>query len=158
MDFIPKCYHPVMVGVLLITHEKLGDALVSCAAHVLGKTPEQTATLAVPATMDPSDLLPQARALVRTLDTGDGVLILTDVFGASPSNLACKLIEPNHIEAVSGANVPMILRALNYRTQGMSALLKRVVGGGCEGVFRIESSATGGSKISETLAGQLKQT
>jgi mannose PTS system EIIA component len=147
-----------MIGVLLITHESLGEALLNTAAHVLGRPPEQVKTLAVPASVDPRDLVPTAQRLLGELDAGEGVLILTDIFGASPANLACKIAVPGQFEAVSGVNVPMILRALSSRHAGMTHLLKRVVGGGCEGVFRIECAGTDGPRVSETLAGQLKAT
>jgi mannose PTS system EIIA component len=147
-----------MIGLLLITHDQLGNALVATSTHVLGKTPEQVSVIEVGAGSDPRDLTPMARSRVAQLNTGDGVLVMTDVFGASPANLACKLVEPGTIEAVAGVNVPMILRALSSRTQGMPHLLKRVVGGGCEGVFRIECSGRDGPRVSDTLAGQLKPT
>jgi PTS system ascorbate-specific IIA component len=145
-----------MIGVLLITHERLGEALLNTATHVLGRRPEQVSTIEVPAGTDPRDLVATAQSLLERLDSGNGVLILTDIFGASPSNLACRLAAPGKIEAVSGVNVPMILRAMSSRNQGMAHLLKRVVGGGCEGVFRIECAGVEGPRVSETLAGQLK--
>ncbi len=147
-----------MIGVLLITHANLGRALLDCATHVLGRRPEQAAHFEVPAGADPRDLIPAAQIVVDAIDSGDGVLILTDIFGASPANLACRLVIPGRVEAVSGANVPMILRAVSSRHQDMPTLLKRVVSGGCEGVFRIECAGQEGPRMSDTLAGQLKTT
>jgi mannose PTS system EIIA component len=145
-----------MIGVLLITHEPLGEALVACAAHVLGYAPEQVRAMAVPAKLCPDDLLPAAQILVKTLDTGDGVLLMTDVFGASPSNLACRLVVPGRVEAVAGVNLPMLIRALASRHLGMPALLKRVVSGGVEGIFRIDCTRADGPCASDTLAGQMR--
>jgi mannose PTS system EIIA component len=145
-----------MIGVLLITHEPLGEALIACAAHVLGHAPAQLGALAVPAKLCPDDLIPAAQGLLRTLDTGEGVLLMTDVFGASPANLACRLVVPGKVEAVAGANVPMLIRALASRHLDMAALLKRVVSGGVEGVFRIDCTRAEGPCASDTLAGQMR--
>jgi mannose PTS system EIIA component len=145
-----------MIGVLLITHEPLGEALIACAAHVLGHTPEHLSALAVPAKLCPDDLIPAAQRLVNALDTGSGVLVMTDVFGASPANLACRLVVPGRVEAVAGANVPMLIRALASRHLDMASLLKRVVSGGVEGVFRIDCTRADGPCASDTLAGQMR--
>ncbi len=145
-----------MIGVLLITHEPLGDALIACAMHVQGRSLERLQALTVAAEQCPDDVLLAAQSAVAALDDGHGVLILTDVFGASPSNLACRLVVPGHVEAVSGVNVPMLLRALASRELDMPSLLKRVVSGGVEGVFRIDCSRAGGPCASDTLAGQMR--
>ena len=127
-----------MIGVLLITHEPLGEALIACAAHVQGRALERVESLAVAANQCPDDMLPAAKRAVAKLDDGHGVLILTDVFGASPANLACRLVVPGRVEVVSGVNVPMLLRAISSREWEMPVLLKRVVSGGVESVFRID--------------------
>jgi PTS system ascorbate-specific IIA component len=88
---------------------------------------------------DPLLLLPQARAIVKELDSGDGVLILTDMYGASPANLAGKLLEPGKVEAVAGVNLPMLIRALTYRERAMNVMITKAISGGCEGVIRVPS-------------------
>jgi mannose PTS system EIIA component len=145
-----------MIGVLLITHEPLGEALIACAAHVQGRAPERVKAIAVAANQCPADVLPAAQKVVAELDDGHGVVVLTDVFGASPSNLACRLVVPGRVEAVAGVNVPMLLRALASRELDMATLLKRVVSGGAESVFRIDCSRAGGPCASDTLAGQMR--
>jgi PTS system ascorbate-specific IIA component len=72
------------------------------------------------------------------VDTGDGAVILTDIFGASPANLALKLLQPGRIEGIAGVNLPMLLRALTYRDKGMDTLLTRAIGGGRDGVFNMQ--------------------
>ena len=72
------------------------------------------------------------------VDNGKGVLVLTDIFGASPANLALKLLEPGRIEGVAGVNLPMLLRALTYRERGMDVLLTRAIAGGRDGVFNMQ--------------------
>jgi PTS system ascorbate-specific IIA component len=126
-----------MIGILLITHDTLGEALLQCACHVLNKRPEQLLQLGVAAGDDPNDLLPLAQKLLKLVDSGEGVLVLTDIYGASPANLAGKLLQPGKIEGLAGINLPMLLRALSYRDKGMETLLARATGGGRDGVLNM---------------------
>ncbi|PKO87116.1 MAG: PTS fructose transporter subunit IIA [Betaproteobacteria bacterium HGW-Betaproteobacteria-12] len=126
-----------MIGILLITHGSFGEALVQNACHVLNKRPVQLNQLGVVAQDDPLDLLPLARRMVGLVDNGKGVLLLTDIFGATPSNLALKLLEPGRIEGLTGVNLPMLIRALTYREKGMEILLQRARDGGRDGVFNM---------------------
>ena len=99
-----------MIGVLIVAHDTLPDSLVKAVTHVLGVRPPQLETLSVAASDDPFDLLPSAREVVRKLDTGDGVLIFTDIYGATPGNLAGKLQAPGRVELIAGVNLPMLIR------------------------------------------------
>ncbi|MBX3680003.1 PTS sugar transporter subunit IIA [Cognatazoarcus halotolerans] len=126
-----------MIGILLITHGSLGESLLQCACHVLNRRPPQIAQLGIAAQDDPLDLVPLAQRMKEMVDSGDGVLILTDLFGATPSNVAMKLLEKNRIEAVSGVNLPMLLRALTYREKDFRTLIQRAVSGACDGVVHI---------------------
>lgn len=127
-----------MIGILLITHYGLGESLVQCAVHVLNKRPPQLVQLGVAAQDDPLDLLPLARELVEFVDKGEGVLILTDLYGATPANVAAKLLKPGQVEALSGVNVPMLIRALTYREKDMETLLARATSGGRDGVMHMK--------------------
>ncbi len=127
-----------MIGILLITHGSFGEALVQNACHVLNKRPVQLNQLGVAAQDDPLDLLPLARDMLNLVDRGEGALVLTDIFGASPANLALKLLEPGRIEGLAGVNLPMLLRALTYRDKGMETLLQRARDGGRDGVFNMQ--------------------
>ena len=126
-----------MIGILLITHGSFGEALVQNACHVLNKRPAQLNQLGVSAQDDPLDLLPLARQMLALVNTGQGALVLTDIFGASPSNLALKLLQPGHVEGIAGVNLPMLLRALTYRDKGMETLLTRARDGGRDGVLNL---------------------
>jgi PTS system ascorbate-specific IIA component len=126
-----------MIGILLITHGIYGEALIQNACHVLNKRPPQLNQLGVSAQDDPLDLLPLAREMLNLVDNGKGVLVLTDIFGASPSNLALKLLEPGHVEGLTGVNLPMLMRALTYRDKGMETLLVRARDGGRDGIFNM---------------------
>lgn len=126
-----------MIGLLLITHDTLGESLIQCACHILNKRPAQLLQLGVAAGDDPNDLLPLARQMLRLVDTGKGALIITDIYGATPSNLTAKLLEAGRIEGLAGANLPMLLRAIGYRDKDMETLLMRATGGGRDGVINL---------------------
>ena len=127
-----------MIGVLVIGHDSLPESLVQAATHVLGARPPQLETLSVCCNDDPLDLLPRAREAIARLDTGDGVLVFSDIYGATPCNLVCKLVDPGHVEAVAGVNLPMLVRAFTYRAKGMDTMIKKAISGGRDGVLHIE--------------------
>lgn len=127
-----------MIGIFLITHGTLGESLIQCVCHVLNKRPPQVAQLGLASQDDPLDMLPLARDMLGWVDKGHGALLLTDIFGATPSNVAAKLIEPGRVEAIAGVNLPMLLRVLTYRERDMQTLLQRAVSGGCDGVLHIK--------------------
>ena len=126
-----------MIGILLITHGTFGESLVQNACHVLNKRPPQISQLGISAQDDPLDLLPMARRMRNAIDNGEGVLILTDVWGATPSNLAVKLLEPGKTEGLAGVNLPMLLRAITYREKGWEILLARATTGARDGVLNM---------------------
>ncbi|HEX5127657.1 MAG TPA: PTS fructose transporter subunit IIA [Rhodocyclaceae bacterium] len=128
-----------MIGVFLLTHGTLGESLVQCACHVLNRRPPQITQLGVAAQDDPLDLLPTARERLAEVDSGKGVIILTDVFGATPSNIAMKLISPGYIEGIAGANLPMLLRILTYRDKNdIDVVVQKAISGGCDGVLHMK--------------------
>ena len=126
-----------MIGLLIISHGTLGESLIHCASHMLNKRPPRLRQLGVTAQDDPGQLVPQARKMVKELDEGDGVLVLTDMYGGSPSNIAAKLVIPGKIEAVAGVNLPMLIRALTYRDKSLQVMITKAISGGCEGVLRV---------------------
>jgi len=133
---------------LILTHGTLGESLIHCASHVLNKRPLRLKQLGVTAQDDPALLLPQARALAKELDDGAGVLILSDMYGGTPSNLASKLVAPGKIEAVAGVSLPMLIRVLTYRDRDLQTIVTKAISGGCEGVirvpmFKLHNAATG---------------
>ena len=126
-----------MIGLFLVTHTTYGESLIQCACHVLNKRPPQIAQLGVSLQDDPLDVLPLARQLLGIVDNGKGVLVMTDIYGATPANIALKLLEPGRIEGVAGLNLPMLLRALTYRDKDMNTLVTRAIGGGRDGVLNM---------------------
>jgi PTS system ascorbate-specific IIA component len=127
-----------MIGILIIAHGSLGESLKECAKHVIGNEPRQLAFLAVNTDDDPNKLLPKAQALVFELDHGDGVLVLSDMYGATPCNIVSKLLVPGKIEGVAGVNMPMIVRTMTYRHESLMALVEKAISGGREGVVHFD--------------------
>ena len=126
-----------MIGLFLLTHATYGESLIQCACHVLNKRPPQIVQLGMAAQDDPLDALPLAREMLTLVNSGRGAVILTDIYGATPSNLAMKLLEPGRVEGIAGVNLPMLLRAIAYRDKDMETLLTRAVSGGRDGVLNM---------------------
>jgi PTS system ascorbate-specific IIA component len=130
-----------MVGILLVSHGAFGESLIHCASHVLGKRPLYVRQLGVTVHDDPDEIIPVAEDLIRFLDTGQGVLVMTDIYGATPSNIAARLLKPGRVEGVAGVNLPMLIRALTYREEPLESMLAKALSGGVEGVMRMPASA-----------------
>lgn len=128
-----------MIGILIISHGDLGNSLIHCANHVMGKRPEHLMHLGITIHDDPDVIIPKALELLKQLDCGDGVLILSDICGATPCNIANKLVNPGRVECLSGANLSMLIRALTYRNEPLESLVEKALSGGKEGVMRIYS-------------------
>ena len=130
-----------MIGILIVAHGAFGEALIHSASHVLGKRPLRVRQVGVTVHDDPEAILPQARDLVRQLDEGGGVLVLTDIYGATPGNIALRLLEPGRVEGISGVNLPMLIRALTYREQGLALTVEKALSGGTAGVIHMTTDS-----------------
>jgi PTS system ascorbate-specific IIA component len=126
-----------MVGILIVSHGAFGESLIHSASHVLGKRPLYLRQVGVTVHDDPDAILPVAEDLIRFLDQGAGVLVLTDIFGATPSNIAVRLLRPGRVEGIAGVNLPMLIRALSYRDEPLEAVLEKALTGAREGVMRM---------------------
>ena len=126
-----------MIGMLIVSHGAFGESLIHCASHVLGKRPLHVRQLGVTVHDDPDALLPVARDLVRYVDQGQGVLVFTDICGATPSNLATRLLEPGRVEGIAGVSLPMLVRALTYREEPLETVIAKALSGGAEGIIRL---------------------
>jgi len=122
------------VGLLIITHGDIGRSLLDTAVVVMGTCPLQTATLGIPMASDPDQQLARAQQYLQQLEQGDGVLILTDLYGSTPSNIACKLRNDN-VAVITGLNLPMLIKVFNYPTLNLHELAEKAMGGGREGVI-----------------------
>jgi PTS system mannose-specific IIA component len=130
-----------MVGILIVSHGAFGESLIHCASHVLGKRPLYVRQLGVTVHDDPDEILPVAEDLIRFLDQGQGVLVFTDIFGATPANIANRLLVPGKVEGISGVNLPMLIRALTYRGESLETVIQKALSGGTEGVMRMPAKA-----------------
>lgn len=130
-----------MIGILIVSHGAFGEALIHCASHVLGKRPLRVRQVGITVHDDPESILAIARDLVQQLDDGQGVLVLTDMVGATPANIATRLYEPDKVAVVSGASLPMLVRALTYRNEALSIVAAKAMSGGHDGIVPLPPQA-----------------
>jgi PTS system ascorbate-specific IIA component len=109
------------------------------ASQIRGERPQQVATLSVWRQDDPDDLVLRARELMEQIDAGEGVLILTDIFGATPGNVVSKLLHDGRVEGVSGVSLPMLLRVVTGRDGSVAAAVQRALSGGSEGLVHMNT-------------------
>lgn len=123
------------VGLLLITHENFGDIALHTITSILGVCPLDTKSLSVPFDVNPDQLYEKAKEWAAKLDSGEGVLVLTDIYGATPSNIAHRLTEVQGICVVSGMNLPMLMRVLNNPNLPLVELADKATSGGHNGIL-----------------------
>lgn len=128
-----------MVGILLVTHNGLGGSLLDCVQHVLRKLPDHLRSLSVHEGDDPEQKEAEGRAMIAELDEGDGVLLLTDMYGATPSNIARRLCHAEHVMGVAGVNLPMLLRITCCCDLPLEEMAQRALEGGRECIVYMNS-------------------
>ena len=121
-------------GLLLITHNELGKDMLATAAAILGKTGLASESIAVNNNCDPDAVQQAARNICDRLDSGDGVLVLTDLYGSTPSNIANRLADQHNVIVVSGVNIPMLLRIMNYPDMSLEQLAEKAASGAHDGI------------------------
>jgi PTS system mannose-specific IIA component len=129
-----------MIGILIVAHAPLATALRECALHVFPDCADGVHALDVFPDDAPKDSLRLAREAMAALGT-DGVLLLSDVFGATPCNVAQQLVDGQSTRLVAGANLPMLLRSVCYRHESLEALAARAQDGGTQGVMPVGRTA-----------------
>ncbi len=147
------------VGLLLITHAGIGGELLAAATRMLGACPLRAKTLAVSNSDDPAQVGAQARALAQGLDAGDGVLVLTDLFGSTPANIATGLCDAGRTRILTGVNLPMLVRVLNYPQLPLEAMADKALSGARDGVLEcpaVGCAAPGQSTPRQSARGQSK--
>ncbi|MGH8591223.1 MAG: PTS sugar transporter subunit IIA [Gammaproteobacteria bacterium] len=126
------------VGLLIVTHDGLGAVLLDSARQALGSCPLRTEVLGAGVECDPEDLYRRATGLCSALDEGDGVLVLTDLYGATPSNVAERLVDSRQDRRlVAGVNLPMLIRIFNYPDMGLEGLVAKALSAGRDGVLQV---------------------
>lgn len=127
------------VGVLIITHGEIGDQLVKTAASTLAnKMPLQCRAFSVSQNCDPDALVKECQTIIEEINTGSGVLVLTDIFGSTPSNIANRLATDSYIKVIAGVNLPMLIRILNYPDSDLTELAEKALSGGHDGIIFCE--------------------
>ena len=128
-----------MIGILLITHNGLGDSLLDCVKHVMGGVPSNLKSMAVLADDSAQQKIVEGRILIEQLNTGEGVLLLTDLFGATPCNIARQLCQAGRVTCVTGVNLPMLLRVLGYCQQTLAEVTRKALTGGRDNIMSIDT-------------------
>lgn len=126
------------VGLLLITHENIASSLLQTARLMLDTCPLATRALEVPLDYPVEEILSQAEKYLDTLDTGNGVLIITDIYGSTPSNIGKQLSQKYKRKLVAGLNLPMLIRVLNYPQLNLENMALKAVSGGHDGILLCE--------------------
>lgn len=125
-----------MVGLLIITHSGFGETLLKTATTVLGNCPMATAVISVGTDSDPDDILQQAEQKMAQFNQEDGIIVLTDMYGATPCNIALQLDgEKCPLAVIAGVNLPMLVRLLNYPQLSLLQLIDKALSGGHDGIF-----------------------
>lgn len=126
------------VSLLIIAHAPLGQSVLDAATGTLGRNPLNTAVLDVERNVERDIAIIQAQRLSEELDQGDGVLVLTDIYGSTPSNIACSLLQRKKIRIVTGLNLPMLIRVMNYADLDLPSLTDKAFSGGHDGILQFD--------------------
>lgn len=129
-----------MIGILVVSHEPLGTALIRCTRHIFGSLPPQLAALDVIPDEDPAKAIGAARDLLARINDGSGTIVFTDAFGATPSRIAMTLAERHRVVVIAGVNLPLLVKALNNRRADLNELVEQLVESGRRAIFEVEAS------------------
>ncbi len=106
-----------MIGIVIVTHSQLGEALIDTAAFILGSKPDATVAVSVDLNENPEKLRRQIENAIKKVQQEKGVLVLTDMFGGTPSNLSYSFLEDGRVEVISGVNLPILIKATSARQE-----------------------------------------
>ena len=125
------------VALLLVTHESIGCSMLSITEAIINDELEHSACVEVPMDSETDIIQQQANKAIEGLDTADGLLIITDSYGSTPFNIAARLQQDNNSTLISGLNLPMLLRIMNYRERPLDELTRTAIKGGNKGIQAI---------------------
>jgi len=129
------------VSILTITHGNLGHELLFTAKSMLGELPLKYKSLSVSENCNPDELLNKAIQLCSELEEGDGILVLSDIFGSTPSNICNKLKSNSNVHVITGLNLPMLIRVMNYPELGLQDLVDKALTGAHDGIIDCQTKA-----------------
>ncbi len=128
------------VGILLISHNQIGVELITTAKQMLSCQTLPSKVISIAIEDNPELIKSEMQAILKELDQGQGILILTDMFGSTPSNIACEVSERHDVRIISGLNLPMLIRVLNYPSLSLNDLEHKAISGGQQGIARCHLS------------------
>ena len=126
------------VAILTITHGKVGHELLKTAKSMLGnKLPLECRSISALENCNPEQLLEEAKSICKKINQGDGVLVLTDIFGSTPSNICSKLNQDSdiNVHVIAGLSLPMIIRVMNYPNLSLDKLVDKALSGAHDGII-----------------------
>ena len=128
-----------MVGILILAHAPLASAFVTAAHHVFKSVPEHLEAIDVQPDQNTDEVIRLAKEAIERLNLGDGVLVLTDVFGGTPANCSQKLDALDQVAVLAGVSLPMLLRALTYRHDNLEVVFEMAQAGAQNGAIRVDN-------------------
>ena len=123
------------VSILTITHSRVGHELLATAKSMLGNLPLKCESLSVSEKCNPDDLLVEAKKICKKLNDGDGILVLTDIYGSTPSNICNNLDNVENTHVIAGMNLPMLIRVMNYPDLSLNELVEKAISGAHDGII-----------------------
>jgi len=131
-----------MIGLVLVTHGRLAAEFITAMEHVVGPQ-EAIEAICIGPDDDMEGRRKDIAEAISRVEHGQGVIILTDLFGGTPSNLAISLMKSENIEVIAGVNLPMLVRALTYRKESLNVVVRKALSGGVEGVTQMPAASRG---------------
>lgn len=130
-----------MISIVIIAHSEIANSFAYCLEHIMNKRVENLVILPVKKLEATGSVLARAEEIIEIqLKKANGILILCDIFGATPCNIATKLIKPDKVELVTGLNLPMLIRAISYSTQSLEVCLAKALEGGVSGIIHVKGT------------------
>ncbi len=127
-----------MVSIFIVSHSEIANSFAYCLEHIMNKRVDNLVILAVRKAEAPDSIVERAHEIIqRQMQKVDGVLILTDIFGATPSNIASQLIDPGKVELITGLNLPMLIRAISYSNSNLALCVEKALEGGVSGIVHV---------------------
>ncbi len=134
------------IGLLIVTHNKIGADLLATARDIIGKPPIEVATIDIKPDSNYERKAEEVEQSITRLDRGDGVLVLTDLFGSTPSNIAVRAAAGHNAKVVAGINLAMLIRIFNYSKLPLDKLIDKAVAAGHDSVFECNRLTPGKNK------------
>jgi PTS system ascorbate-specific IIA component len=128
------------VGLLIISHDGIGPVMLGTALYMLGGSALKIRLLTASGGSDPDELCAEAREQMKSLDDGDGILVIADLYGSTPSNIAQKLAAHGNVRSITGLNLSMLVRILNYPQLDLAQLTEKALSGGKDGIALLENT------------------